>query len=153
MALLEIENLNIHIQTAQGPIHVVRDFCLRVDEGAVHGLIGESGSGKSLIAAAILGLTENNITVTANHMALDGHNLLTMNALKRRTLLGQTVSMIFQDPEKSLTPTMTVGRQLDHVIRAHEKNFGFRRKQTALSLLESVGIIDPKLILKAYPHQ
>ena len=166
MALLDIRNLSIDIETAQGKIRVVDKASLDITAGSIHGLIGESGSGKTLIAKAILGLHNHNWTVTADRMFLDKTDLTKLTQKERRKILGQEISMIFQEPRSYLDPSQKIITQIKSVlpkktIKTHLRRFVNKIKRVKTlstrlqikELLHKVGIQDEKSVLNSYPHQ
>lgn len=112
MALLDIRNLCIEIETSQGRIKVVDNVNLTLNEGEICGLVGESGSGKSLIAKVICNVFRDSWIVTADRFRFDNIELLKLPPKKRRKLIGQEISMIFQDPLTCLDPSKTIGKQI-----------------------------------------
>jgi cationic peptide transport system ATP-binding protein len=166
MALLDIRNLSIDIETAQGKIRVIDKASLNIVDGSIHGLIGESGSGKTLIAKAILGLHNNNWTVTADRMFLDKTDLTKLSPKERRQILGKEISIIFQKPSSYLDPSQKIYTQIKSVLPKQTWKRRIRRilgkikrvniQSTRLQikeLLHKVGIQDDKEILNCYPHQ
>jgi dipeptide transport system ATP-binding protein len=153
MPLLEIENLSVEFPTAAGVLRAVDGVSLRLDEGEVLGVVGESGSGKSVTMLALMGLVAYPGRVRADRLAFAGRDLLGMSARERRTLTGNDVAMIFQEPTTSLNPCFTVGFQLVETLRLHEGMDRGAARRRAVELLEQVGIPEPEKRLKAYPHQ
>lgn len=166
MALLDIRNLSIDIETAQGKIRVIDKASLNIVEGSIHGLIGESGSGKSLIAKAILGLHNHNWTVTADRMFLGKTDLAKLSQKARRQILGKEISMIFQKPRSYLDPSQKIITQIKSVLPKQyfpAKIRGFlgkvrktqpqSRRAQIKELLHRVGIQNDRLVLNSYPHQ
>ncbi len=95
MPLLDVRNLTIELDTAQGRVKVLEKVSLTINPGEIHGLVGESGSGRSLLAKAILGVLGPNWHIVADRMMWDGKNLLEMSAKDRRNLMGCDMAMIF----------------------------------------------------------
>lgn len=166
MALLDIRNLSIDIETAQGKIRVIDKASLNIVDGAIHGLIGESGSGKSLIAKAILGLHNNNWTVTADRMFLGKTDLTKLSQKERRQILGKEISMIFQKPSSYLDPSQKILTQIKSVLPKQTLRLRIRRvlgkikrvnhqssRLQIKELLHKVGIQHDQSILNSYPHQ
>lgn len=154
MPLLDIRNLTIELNTPQGKVKALEKVSLTLNEGEVHGLLGESGSGRSLLAKAIMGLSGRNWTITVDRMMWNGENLLTMPYKQRRELMGKDITMIFQDPSGSLDPMMTVGAQvLEAIPKDTSIPFWKRRKhqqQLAQQWLHKVGIKNPINIMSCY---
>ncbi len=153
MALLEIRNLTVEFQTAQGPFRAVDGVDMTVDQGEVLGVVGESGSGKSVTVLALMGLLPWTATVTADHLSFDGHDMLSLTAAQRRQLTGKDMAMIFQEPMTSLNPCFTVGFQITESLHAHMGGTRREHRQRAIELLGQVGIPAPESRLSAFPHQ
>jgi dipeptide transport system ATP-binding protein len=153
MSLLEIQNLSVSFQTAGGQFKAVDGVTLNVDPGDIVSIVGESGSGKSVAMLALMGLLPWTATVTADVLRFDGHDMLTMNAKERRSIIGSELTMIFQEPMTSLNPCFTVGFQLTESLKVHKAMNRKERNERALELMELVGIPEPKKRLGAFPHQ
>ncbi|NVK22396.1 MAG: ABC transporter ATP-binding protein [Kangiellaceae bacterium] len=153
MSLLQIENLSVNFNTDEGTICAVDNVKLSIDNGQVIGVIGESGSGKSVMALAIAGLLSPAAQMKADLFTLDGHDLNRMSDTDRQKMITDNISIIFQEPTSSLNPSLTIGYQLDETIRFHEGGNKSQRKERAYQLLDSVGIHDAKRRYKEYPHQ
>ncbi len=153
MALLDIRHLSIEINTPNGRIKMVDDVNLTLDNGEICGLVGESGSGKSLIAKVICGLVKDEWIITADRFRFNDIELLKLSPYQRRKLVGDQISMIFQDPLSCLDPSERIGKQLMETIRFKGKwweRFGWKKKK-AIELLHKVGIKDHKDIMQSYP--
>ncbi len=153
MALLEIRNLSVEFQTAQGPFRAVDGVDMTLDEGEVVGVVGESGSGKSVTVLALMGLLPWTATVTADVMSFAGRELLGLPAAERRRLTGKDMAMIFQEPMTSLNPCFTVGFQIMESLKTHLSGTRAERRGRAVELLDLVGIPDAESRLGAFPHQ
>ncbi len=153
MALLEIRNLSVEFQTAQGPFRAVDGVDMTLDEGEVVGVVGESGSGKSVTVLALMGLLPWTATVTADVMSFAGRELLGLPAAERRRLTGKDMAMIFQEPMTSLNPCFTVGFQIMESLKTHLSGTRAERRGRAVELLDLVGIPDAESRLGALPHQ
>lgn len=149
--LLEIRNLNLDFGTPRGRIHALRNVSLDVPAAQVVGIVGESGSGKSTLAYAVMGLLAENAEVTAGSVVFEGRDLLTMTAQGRRSLLGDRLSMIFQDPMTALNPVRTIESQIID-IQHHEQRSRSEKRARALEMLHRVGIPDPQSRIGAYRH-
>ncbi len=153
MPLLEIRNLTVEFKTAHGPFRAVDGVDIVVDQGEILSIVGESGSGKSVAMLAVMGLLPWTANVTADRMAFDGNDLLTISSRQRRRIVGRDLAMIFQEPMTSLNPCFTVGFQIKETLRYH---LGLDRKaaqERALELMHEVGIPEPERRLNAFPHQ
>jgi dipeptide transport system ATP-binding protein len=153
MALLEIENLSVEFPSAMGVGRAVDRVSLTVSEGEVLGIVGESGAGKSLAMLAVMGLVPYPGRITADRLAFDGRNLLSLTARAQRALAGKSMAMIFQDPMASLNPCFTVGFQLTESLRVHERMSRALARRRAIELLQQVGIPAAESRMRAFPHQ
>ena len=153
MSLLQVENLCIDFNTRLGNIRAVDNFNIRIEHGQFHGIIGESGAGKSLAVLAILGLVRENSVISADHLSLEGQDLLTMKESTRHKLVYQAMSIIFQEPRTSLNPSFTIHYQLNETLKAHGHKTSKQRQNRILELLGDVGIKNTKSVLASYPHQ
>ena len=153
MALLEIRNLTVEFQTAGGLFRAVDGVDILCGRGEILAIVGESGSGKSVSMLALMGLLPWTARVTADRMAFDGRDMLTMSAADRRKIVGKEVSMIFQEPMSSLNPCFTVAFQIGETLRKHLGLDRAARRARTIELLEQVGIPDPTSRLSAFPHQ
>lgn len=151
--LLEITNLDVSFPTRRGTTYAVRDVSLHVKPGEVLGLVGESGAGKSTIGNAIIDLLEPPGKVTGGTILFQGQNLRDLDSDEMRSVRGKKIGMIFQDPQTSLNPLMTIGAQLVETIIETTELSGAGAQQKAIELLEAVGIDQAQARLKAYPHQ
>lgn len=151
--LLDIKNLSVSFDTANGPFYAVNGVDLSVDEREVLAIVGESGSGKSVGMLAVMGLLPATATVTADHMIFDGRDLKALSAQERRKIIGRDISMIFQEPIASLNPCFTVGFQLTEVLTTHLGMSRTQAKARAIELMAQVGIPDPDSRFDAFPHQ
>lgn len=150
-ALLEIEGLNVTLGR-RGP-RLLRDVSLSVERGEVHGLVGESGAGKSMIGKTIAGLLPPAVRVASGVVRLDGADLLTLPRKARRQTIGARTAIIPQDPLTALNPCRRIGGQItDRLIHI----LGWARAKAearALELLAEVAIRDPERVMRAYPHE
>ena len=158
MALLDIRNLNIEIQTPNGRMKIVDGVNLSLNEGEILGLVGESGSGKSLIAKVISNSIKDNWIVTADRFRFNDVELLKLTPNQRRKIVGKEISMIFQNPLSCLDPSRKIGKQLIQSI----PNWTFKgrwwqwfgwKKRRAIELLHRVGIKDHQDIMASYPNE
>ena len=153
MALLDIRHLSIEINTPNGRVKMVDNINLTLDEGEVCGLVGESGSGKSLIAKVICGVLKDEWLVTADRFRFNDIELLKLPVTQRQKVVGEQISMVFQDALLSLDPSETIGKQLIKTVQFKGKWwqwFGWKKKR-AIELLHRVGIRDHKDIMRSYP--
>ncbi len=158
MPLLDIRNLTIEFMTPDGPIKAIDRVSIMLNEGEVRGLTGESGSGKSLIAKAICGVTKDNWRITADRLRFNNIDLLQLTLRERRKLVGHNVSMIFQESQSCLNPSESIGRQIIQAIpgwtyKGHWWKRFNRRKQRVIELLHYVGIRDHQDIMGCFPYE
>ena len=151
--LLDIDGLNIEFPTRRGTVHAARNVSLTVQSGEVLGLVGESGAGKSTIGNAIIDLLEAPGRVASGSIRFMGQDLRAMSDDEMRATRGSRIGMIFQDPQTSLNPLMTIGAQLVETIEKATDKRGRKAEAHAVDLLEQVGITEAVARLKAYPHQ
>jgi len=153
MSLLEIRNLVVSFETASGRFHAVKGLDISVQAGEVLAIVGESGSGKSVAMLGVMGLLPKMAQISADVMRFEGRDLLNLSKRERRRLIGNDITMIFQEPIASLNPCFTIGFQLKEILATH---LGLKRQQAherAIELLQQVGITEPERRLKSYPHQ
>jgi len=152
-SLLEIRNLVVSFETANGLFKAVDGIDLNVESGEVLAIVGESGSGKSVSMLAVMGLLPDNAHISADILRFNGCDMLTMKAREKRALVGRDISMIFQEPITSLNPCFTVGYQVAEVLQVHLGLKGAALRRRVIELLEAVGIANSEARLGAYPHQ
>ena len=151
--LLEIRNLSVSFATRHGAFTAVDGFDLTLERNEVLAIVGKSGSGKSVAMLAAMGLLPPTATVSADRMAFDGADLLSMSANERRRIAGKDMAMIFQEPMSSLNPCFTVGFQIGETLKTHLDLKRAERERRIVELLAEVGIPDPERRARAYPHQ
>ena len=149
---LAIEALSA-ISTRDGNRPILRRVSLTVGVGEVHGVVGESGAGKSTIAKAILGIIPSQVKITGGSINFEGENLLAMSANALRSLLGRDIALVPQDPSTALNPSRRIDAQLTDGLRLKRGLSTHEARQRALALLEEVQIRDPERVLRSYPHQ
>ena len=137
---LSIDNLSCDFLTVEGIVYALSGVNLKLKRGEIHGLVGESGCGKSVTSRAILGLVDKKYTRLKGSIKFDGKDLLTLPEKEMRSIRGDRISMIFQDPVNSLSPLETVGFQIEEAITNHQALKGEELKQRTASLLEKVGL-------------
>lgn len=150
--LLSVENLMVSLPTNGGRVLAVRDISLTLGKGEILGIAGESGSGKTLTAMAMMGLLPQEGRTTGN-VRFDGQDLLGLTPRARRAMLGRDISMVFQDPMTALHPMLTVERQLTEHLRHHRGIDAKDARARAIELLDLVRIPGPAQALRRYPHQ
>ncbi|GIL29477.1 ABC transporter ATP-binding protein [Actinocatenispora comari] len=148
-ALLSLDRLAV---TLPGGVPVIHDATLHVEPGEIVGIAGESGSGKSLTAAALLNLLPAGSRVTGG-ATFAGEDLLGLDRAGWRRIRGAGISMVFQDPTAALHPMLPIGRQLTEHMRRHLGLSRSDARARAVELLDQVRIPDPQRTLRSYPHQ
>lgn len=152
--LLRVEDLRVSFLTTQGLLHAVNGVTFEVRRGQTLGIVGESGSGKSVTSRSIMGLVPQPPgRVTASGIWFKGVDLLSVSAADMRRLRGTEIAMIFQDPMRSLNPTMTIGKQITEGIQSHEPVSRASARRRALELLDSVRLPLAAKRIDQYPHQ
>ncbi|MCR8725655.1 ABC transporter ATP-binding protein [Frigidibacter sp. ROC022] len=151
--LLEVRNLSVEFHTAGGRVKAVQDVSWHLDRGEVLAILGESGSGKSVSASAVMDLIDCPPgKITAGQILFEGRDLLQMDSNERREINGKRIAMIFQDPLSALNPVYRVGWQIEETMTIHGTPRAEARAET-LELLGRVGIPDPATAVQKYPHQ
>src|SRR6202163_2091351 len=150
--LVEIRDLNIRF-TGERTVYAVNDLSLSLGEGEVLGLLGESGSGKSVTLRALMRLLPKKRTQISGSVHVLGRDVLSLDDEELSAFRGQTVSMIFQEPALALDPVYTIGRQIAETVMRHEGKSQTEAKARALEMLEVVRIPSAKRRLDAYPHE
>jgi peptide/nickel transport system ATP-binding protein len=150
--LLDVEDLRVTFPTRTGLIEAVRGVSFSLGRERL-GIVGESGSGKSQTGRAIMGLTPPQARISANKLAFDGIDLLSVSPRERRKLRGKRIAMILQDPKYSLDPVMSIGRQIVETLRTHEKVGKAEARERAMAMLEAVQIRDPARVFDLHPHE
>lgn len=153
MALLEIIGLTVKFPTRFGNFTATNNVSLEVQAGEIHGLVGESGAGKTTIGAAVMGLLQSPGYIDSGSINLAGENLLALDNNQYHRVRGNRISMIFQDPQTSLNPLLTVADQLIETIRQHSDVTADDARTQAIQLLEETGLSDAKQRIDDYPHQ
>ena len=153
MALLDVNNLVVEFPTRKGTLTAVDDISLHIDEGEVLGVVGESGAGKSMTGAAIIGLLEPPGRVAGGEIVLEGQRIDNMPYEQMRRIRGKKIGAIFQDPLTSLNPLYSIGRQLTETIETHTDLTPTQARSRAIELLTEVGIPAPERRVDQYPHQ
>lgn len=151
MSLLELRNLSVNLRGSR--MRLLRGINLRVERGEVHGLVGESGAGKSMIGKAILGILPRAAEVAQGQILLDGEDLLSLPPARRRQRIGAMAALIPQDPLTALNPVRRVGPQITGRL---VDILGWDRAKAearARELLGEVQIPDPDRVMRAYPHE
>jgi peptide/nickel transport system ATP-binding protein len=154
LALLEVTDLKVHFRTDDGIVKAVDGVSYTIERGQALGIVGESGSGKSVSSLTVMGLTRfaSNAMISGS-IIFDGKDLLSASDEDMRTLRGNDVAMIFQDPLSSLHPFYKIGDQLVEAIQAHRDVSKAQALDRAVEMLGLVGIPEPRRRVDSYPHE
>ena len=163
--ILAVKHLSVEFQTSDGKKQVVKDVSLSLRQGEVLALVGESGCGKTVLCRSILKLLPKSASVTGEAIQYKDQNLIGYNEKEMQQIRGQGISMVFQDPQSTLNPTMTVGSQMEEAILLHEKALNQKKrekdfeknkkksaKERAIELMKLVGIKDAEQRYDLYPY-
>jgi len=151
--LLEVRNLRIEFPTRRGTLLAVDDVSFAIAPGEVLGVVGESGAGKSLTGAAVIGLLEPPGRIARGEVKLAGLRIDNLQPDEMRKVRGREIGAIFQDPLTSLNPLYTVGQQLTETITTHLHMSQQQARSRAIDLLAATGIPAPERRIDHYPHQ
>jgi len=152
--LLEVSDLRIYFRTDDGVLKAVDGVSFDIAPGETLGLVGESGCGKSVTAFSILQLVPMPPAVHAGgEIRFRGNDLLALDEKGMRSVRGNMISMVFQEPMSSLNPILSIGHQITEAILAHQKKSKREAREIAIEMLRRVGIPSPDTRFKEYPHQ
>jgi peptide/nickel transport system ATP-binding protein len=151
--LLEVKHLKVEFPTRRGILTALDDISFDIAEGEVLGVVGESGAGKSLTGAAIIGLLEPPGRIASGEIHMNGRRIDNLSPEAMSKVRGREIGAIFQDPLTSLNPLYTVGRQLIETIQTHLPLSHAQARQRAIDLLKSTGIPAAEERIEHYPHQ
>lgn len=153
MALLEVNDLHTSFFTDAGEVKAVDGVSFRLDHGKVLGIVGESGSGKSVTAYSVMQILAPTGKIVSGSVKFDGQELVGADEKLLRTVRGNRISIIFQDPMTSLNPTYTIGRQLMEAILLHTNRNRHQARERAVEMLKLVNVNEPEKRMKQYPFE
>jgi peptide/nickel transport system ATP-binding protein len=153
MSLLQVKNLVVEFPYRRGTLRALDEISFEIAPGEILGVVGESGAGKSLTGAAIIGLLEPPGRIASGEVILEGRRIDNLPHEQMRHIRGRKIGAIFQDPLTSLNPLYTVGRQIVETIQAHLPVGGDEARRRAIALLEDTGIPAARERIDHYPHQ
>ena len=153
MSLLEVRDLHTSFFTDAGEVKAVNGISFNLDRGKVLGIVGESGSGKSVTAYSIMQILAGTGRIVSGSIKLDGQELVGSGEKVMKTVRGNKVSIIFQDPMTSLNPTYTIGHQLMEAILLHTDRNKDQARERAIEMLKLVNVNEPEKRMNQYPHE
>jgi len=153
MSLLEVKNLHVEFPTRRGVLKALRDVNFTLDKGERLGIVGESGAGKSLAAFAILNLLSKPGRIAQGEILFEGRDLTKLSSEEMRSIRGNRISMIFQDPMMTLNPVLTIGTQMIETLKAHRNISTQEARLIAIDRLNEVRIPSAEERLDSYPHE
>ncbi|MCB0005183.1 MAG: ABC transporter ATP-binding protein, partial [Anaerolineales bacterium] len=151
--LLEVRDLKTQFFTETGVVRAVDGVSMTLRRGEVLGVVGESGCGKSVTALSIMQLIDNPGRIVEGQVLFDDEDLLKVSDETMRSIRGNRISMIFQQPQSCLNPVFRIGQQLSEVLGIHQGMGREAGEKRAVELLEMVGIPEPEKRITAYPHE
>lgn len=152
--LLDVQNLKTRFQTDDGSFYAVDDVSFTVKKGQTLGIVGESGCGKSVTSLSVMRLIQKPGTIESGKVFFKGQNLLEKSDENMRSIRGNEMAMIFQEPMTSLNPVFTIGDQIEEAVLLHQKQLSKKQaRERAIDMLRIVGIPAPEKRFFEYPHQ
>lgn len=151
--LLDIRGLNVDFKTPRGRVHVLRDVGFEVPKGKSVGIVGESGSGKSTVIWTITQLLAGNGVVEGGSAMFNGEDLLSANETRMRSVRGEDISIVFQDPMTSQSPVLSYDQQMRDILYRRRGMSDREKRDRAIKMMSRVGIPDPESRIIQYPHQ
>lgn len=151
--VLAINNVTVSYRTEKGMLDTIRDVSLKINAGEIYGLVGESGSGKSTLARAIVRYLPSNGILKSGSIKLDETDLLALPRTEMRQVWGKRITMVHQDPNAAINPSIPVGEQIAEVARVHLNMHKKEARDRALEMLIKVRMPDPEAVARRYAHQ
>jgi len=153
MAMLEVKDLRTSFFTPAGEVKAVNGVSFNLDHGKVLGIVGESGSGKSVTAYSVMQILEKTGKIVGGSVKFNGQELVGIGEKGMKSIRGNKISIIFQDPMTSLNPTYTIGHQLMEAIMLHTKRNRKQAKERAIEMLRLVNVNEPEKRMNQYPFE
>ncbi|MCU6159667.1 ABC transporter ATP-binding protein [Enterobacter bugandensis] len=151
--LLALENLQTTFRTREGEVHAVRGVSFQVQPGELVGIVGESGCGKSVTCKSIIQLLGSNGRITGGSIRFQNEDLAQKTPAQMRSIRGNEIAMIFQDPMTALNPVLTIGKQMSEILVRNKKLSKKAAKAAAIAMLDQVGIAEAERRYDQYPHE
>lgn len=151
--LVEFKNLKTYFYTEGGTVKAVNDVSFKIKKGEVVCVVGESGCGKSVTAMSLMRLVSSPGKIVEGEILYEGKNILNISDSEMRSIRGNDISMIFQEPMTSLNPVFTVGKQIMEAIMLHQKLKKKDARKATIDIISLVGIADGEKIIDRYPHE
>lgn len=151
--ILSVDNLSVDYKTRTARVSAVKDVSFELFRGETYGLVGESGCGKSTVAFAVMGYTARNGQLSKGNVRFKGKEMTTMSQKDLKKIWGAEISMVYQDPDSALNPSIRIGEQVSDVLQIHGKLSAKEARGKAISLFEVVHLTDPQAISTRFPHQ
>jgi oligopeptide/dipeptide ABC transporter ATP-binding protein len=154
--ILEIKNLIVDYKSERGRARAVNKVNIKIDKGEIFGLVGESGSGKSTLGKSIIKLLPWSASIPEGEIIFKGKNILSLSEREiNKNIRGKEITMVLQNPQNTLNPVFTVGRQILDVLyfKSNKKTVRNKLKPKAIEILKKMGISDPEYRFNEYPHQ
>ncbi|NVM26536.1 MAG: ABC transporter ATP-binding protein, partial [Desulfobacterales bacterium] len=153
VSVLEVEDLTIAYETRKGDVEAVRGASFQVREGQTVGLVGESGCGKSTIAFGIVNFLGPNGKIVDGSVRFQGKELVGRSERELKTLRGDRIAMVYQDPMQALNPSVRLGEQLAEVLTYHQRISEDEACERSIQMLKRVNMPDPEDVMRRFPHQ
>ena len=151
--ILNVKNLQTVFHTPKGDVKAIRGIDINVSQGEILGIVGESGSGKSVCMKSVMRILPSTAEITADEINYKGENILLKTEDELRKYRGKEMAMIFQDPMTSLNPLKRIGKHLTEIVMRHRNCSKEEAYNIALDMLKKVGITNPEMRMKRYPHE
>lgn len=151
--ILNVKNLQTVFHTPKGDVKAIRGIDINVSQGEILGIVGESGSGKSVCMKSVMKILPATADITADEISYKNENILLKTEEELRKYRGKEMAMIFQDPMTSLNPLKKIGKHLTEVVIRHRNCTKEEAYNIALDMLKKVGITNPEMRMKRYPHE